>query len=292
MISSLRNISFRWHADRQLGSLLMLAAGLVASLLILVLLFLMRESWPVLRDIGATRFWSDDGWHPSEQGYGLTPMLSGTLLTTLGALALAAPLGIASALFCRFYAPPAVARAYHRIAGLLAGIPSVVYGFWGLTTLVPLIARWEPPGASLLAGILILALMVLPTIALTSEAALAAVPETYLHGAAALGLSRRGSLLGVVLPAARAGIVAGVLLAMARALGETMAVLMVGGNVVQVPSSLFDPVRTLTANIALEMAYAQGDHRAALFVSGLLLSVLVLGLALAASHFASRRTGG
>lgn len=285
MISSRLSISFPWRADHRLALGLAAAAALVAALLGLLALFLLRESWPVVRDIGAARFWSDEGWHPAEQLYGLAPMLAATLLTSAGALFLAVPLGVASALFCRFYATPLLARAYRRITVLLAGIPSVVFGFWGLTVLVPLIARWQPPGASLLAGILILALMVLPTIALTGEAALAAVPPAYLQGAAALGLSRRGMLLGVVLPAARGGLLAGVLLAAARALGETMAVLMVSGNVVQTPASLFDPVRTLSANIALEMAYALGDHRAALFVSGLVLTGLVLGLALLAARF-------
>lgn len=285
MISSRPSISFPWRADDRLAVGLRLAVALVAGLLGLVALFLLRESWPVLQGIGASRFWSDDAWHPTEQLYGLAPMLGATLLASLGALLLAVPLGVASALFCRFYAPPFVARAYRRIIELLAGIPSVVFGFWGLTVLVPQIARWEPPGASLLAAILILALMVLPTVALTSAAALAAVPAAYLQGAAALGLSRRGMLLGVALPAARGGILAGVLLAAARALGETMAVLMVSGNVVQTPASLFDPVRTLAANIVLEMAYAVGDHRAALFVSGLVLTAVVVVLASVATRF-------
>jgi phosphate transport system permease protein len=161
---------------------------------------------------------------------------------------------------------------------LLAGIPSVVYGFWGLTTLVPLINQLHPPGASLLAGILILALMILPTIALTTHAALLTVPGEYLRGAAALGMSRWGMIRGVALSTAKTGIVAGIMLAAGRAIGETMAVLMVAGNVVQHATSVFDPVRTLTANIALEMAYAMNDHRAALFVSGLTLMLLVITL--------------
>jgi phosphate transport system permease protein len=154
---------------------------------------------------------------------------------------------------------------------------------------VPLIARVEPPGASLLAAMLILALMILPTVALTADAALESVQQSYWRGAAALGMSREATILGVALPAARGGIFAGLLLAAARALGETMAVLMVSGNVVQIPASLFDPVRTLTANIGLEMAYALGDHRAALFVTGLMLTMLVLGLAALAGRFGEGR---
>jgi ABC-type molybdate transport system permease subunit len=158
---------------------------------------------------------------------------------------------------------------------LLAGIPSVVFGLWGLTVLVPLIGQWQPPGASLLAAVLILAMMTLPTVALTSRAALAATPPSLYQGAAMLGMSRHRILLGVLVPAARRGILGGVLLAIARALGETMAVLMVAGNVVQTPTSLFDPIRVLTANIALEMAYAVDQHRSSLFVSGLLLMAMV-----------------
>ena len=265
---------------RALGAL---ALGAVL-LLALVLGFLAREAVPVLTLHGAALFVASDGWFPLEQRLGLLPMVWATLAAALGALLLAAPLGLGVAVFVCFYAGAATARALRLMLALLAGIPSVVFGLWGLTVLVPLIARWQPPGASLLAATLILALMVVPTVALTGASALAAVPQPLLRGAAALGLSPVGSILGVALPAARPGIVGGLVLATARALGETMAVLMVAGNVVQTPGSVFDPVRVLTANIALEMAYATGEHRAALFASGLLLGVLVLALAAAAAH--------
>lgn len=265
------------------------AATVAALIVVLIVLFLVREAWPVLRAVGPGRFLTDADWHPTRRLFGLTPMLWGTGLATLGALLLATPLGFLSAVFCRFYAPPPVAGTYRRMIELLAGIPSVVFGLWGLVVLVPLINRFHPPGASLLAAILILTLMVLPTLALTAEAGLRAVPTEYLQAAAALGLSRWTTVTRVALPAARASLVTAVILATGRALGETMAVLMVCGNVVQTPHSLFDPVRTLTANIALEMAYAMGDHRAALFVSGLVLAAAVGGIVLAAD-LAARRT--
>jgi phosphate transport system permease protein len=214
-------------------------------------------------------------------------MLVGTLAATAGAVLLAAPLGLASALFCRFYAPAPMATLYRRLLELLAGIPSVVYGFWGLVVLTPLIRQWQPPGQSLLAGVLILTLMILPTMALLSEAGLRGVPRSYLQGAAALGLSRWATIRAVALPAARGAIVTAVLLATGRAIGETMAVLMVAGNVVQVPRGLFDPVRVLTANIALELGYALDVHRSALFVSGLLLLTMVVVL-VAVAEYASR----
>jgi len=267
------------RADTKLAWLTGGIALAVAILLGLVLLLLIRESWQVIGGNGWTRFFAGEGWFPVSGQFNLLPMLWATLAVSFGALLLALPLGVLSAVFSRFYSPVWLVMPLRRILVLLAGIPSVVYGLWGLTVLVPLIANWEPPGASLLSAILILALMILPTVALTSEAALAAVPASTLQGAAALGLSRKGTVLGVALPAARIGILTGVLLAAMRALGETMAVLMVAGNVVQTPSSLFDPVRVLTANIALEMSYATGDHRAALFASGLLLMVIVTLLA-------------
>ena len=265
--------------DRLVQWLLRLGAMIAALVMLLILAFLLLESWPALFQLTPARFWMDVSWHPLEASYNLMPMLSGTVLASIGALLLAIPLGLASALFIVFYATAHLAMPYKRLIELLAGIPSVVFGFWGLTTLVPLITQWHPPGASLLAAVLVLTLMILPTITLTAFSALHAVPDDFLRNAAALGMSRWGMIYGVAFPAARTGIVAGIILAAGRALGETMAVLMVAGNVVQHPASLFDPIRTLAANIALEMAYAMGDHRAVLFVTGLLLMLLVMLLA-------------
>lgn len=273
-------------ASRLLGAF----AGTAALLLALVLGFLMREAAPVLSAGHVWHFLTDDGWYPLEQRLGLLPMVWASLAVLLGALLLAVPLGLATAVYETFLAAPAVASVLRLGMGLLAGIPSVVYGLWGLTMLVPLIAGWQAPGTSLLAAVLVLALMIVPTVAITGAAALARVPLPWLQGASALGLSRRTLVMGVALPAARGGIVAGIVLAAARALGETMAVLMVAGNVVQTPGSVFDPVRVLTANIALEMAYATGDHRAALFASGLALALLVLALT-AMAHLAQRGAG-
>jgi len=273
------------QTDQQLALLLKLCALISALVVALILVFLLSESWPVLQKVSVLRFISDPSWHPAQGLYNITPMLSATLLSTLGALLLATPLGIASALFSRYYAPPFIAAWYRRLIELLAGIPSVVYGLWGLTTLAPLIANIHPPGVSLLTAILVLALMILPTVALTVDAALLAVPAAYHSSAAALGLSRWAMLKNVILPAAHSGINSGIMLAAGRAIGETMAVLMVAGNVVQHPHSLFDSVRTLTANIALEMSYAMGDHRAALFVSGLALMIMVLLLVSMAELF-------
>lgn len=278
----------RSQTDRRLRRGLQACAGLTGGITLLIIGFLILESLPALNQIGITRFFTDDGWHPLSTSsqptqaaageYNLVPMLIGTLLTAGLAVLLATPLGIGSAVFCHYYAPQPLAAIYRRLIELLAGIPSVVYGLWGLVVLVPLIGRLHAPGPSLLAGGLILALMILPTVALAADAAFAGIPATYLQSAAALGLSRWGTVRGVIFPAARSGLWTGIILQTGRALGETMAVVMVCGNVVQVPHSVFAPVRTLTANIALEMAYAMGNHRSALFVSGLILTLLVIVL--------------
>ena len=278
------------QTDKNIAIALRFCALISAAVVILIVLFLLNESWPILQHVSVSRFIFDTSWHPAQSLYNVTPMLSATLLSTVGALLLATPLGIASALFSQYYAPPLLASWYRRLIELLAGIPSVVYGFWGLTTLAPLIAHLHPPGVSLLTAILVLSLMILPTVALTVDAALLAVPVTYHHSATALGLSRWGMIKGVILPAAHSGITSGIMLAAGRALGETMAVLMVAGNVVQHPHSLFDSVRTLTANIALEMSYAMGDHRAALFVSGLTLMLMILLLVSMAEIFKRRNS--
>ena len=276
MISSSNNILSHFHSDRFLLWSLRFLALIAGSLLVLIVLFLLHESLPAFQHIGLRSFFADEGWYPSEELYLLTPMLWGTIWATLGSIMLAAPLGISSAVCIQYYAPPFLAKPYRRLVELLAGIPSVVFGLWGLVVLIPLIARWQPPGPSLLAGILVLSVMILPTITLVTLASLAHIPASSIHSATALGLGRWAIIQRVILPTAKAGIFTGIFLGVARALGETMAILMVCGNVVQAPSTLFDPIRTLTANIALEMAYALGNHRSTLFVSGLFLMVMVV----------------
>ena len=277
----------RWPSDTILLWTLRTGAALAAGIVLVITAFVVIEALPALRTVGLARFVTDPSWHPAggpaAGRFNLAPIAAGSILATAGAIVLAAPLGLASALFCQFYAPPMVATLYRRLIELLAGIPSVVYGFWGLVVLTPVIRAWQPPGQSLLAAMVILALMVLPTMALLAEAGLRGVPRAYLHGAAALGLSRWATIRGVALPAARGAIATAVVLATGRAFGETMAVLMVSGNVVQVPATVFDPVRVLTANIALELGYALDHHRSALFVSGLLL-MTVTAVLVAAAH--------
>lgn len=254
------------------GALALLASALVASILFVVL----GEAMPALTEIGLWRFLTDPGWHPASGEFNLLPMVAGTFLVAAGALALAMPLGLIAAVFVTFYAPPPVATVYLRLIELFAGIPSVLYGLWGLVVLVPVIADYAAPGSSLLAACLVLALMVLPTITLISTMSLRGVPLERLQAARALGFTKASTIMKIMIPSARNGLAVAAILGAGRAVGETMAVMMVAGNIVQVPESIFDPVRTLSANIALEIAYAIDVHRAALFVSALVMIAFVL----------------
>ena len=276
-----------------LRSLATISAGIV----VLVVLFVARESWTVFsggteNSISPAQFYSDDSWSPSEQKFNFMPMIVGSLAATFGSLLLTAPLGIGAAVFLNFYAPQKIAWVFRRTIEVLAGIPSVVYGLWGISVLLPQIARYSPleQGQSLLAGILILTFMTIPTVVIAADAAIKSVPNSQLNAAAALGMGRRATVWSIVLPAARLGLISAVVLQVARAIGETMAVLMVCGSIVQVPRSVFEPVITLTANIALEMSYADGELRSVLFLTGLIALLLVAFLMALANTISERET--
>lgn len=263
-----------------------LVCGLMCIFIVLLMLvFIFDQSYVFLNSIGFGRVLTDKTWNPDAGFYNFMPMIMGTLLVSVGAIVIAAPIGLGAAIFCNFYGGKWAARSIQQLLALLAGVPSVVYGLWGLMAVTPLIYKIKPPGASLFAGILILALMVVPTVGLIANESIKRVPSSLINGAAALGLSRERVIFSVVLPSVRTGLYAAVTLALGRALGETMAVLMVTGNVVKIPTTVFDPVRTLAANIALEMAYAADIHRSALFASGLALMLLVIALVLLSSFF-------
>jgi phosphate transport system permease protein len=265
---------------------LLWGSALTATVIVCAIVaVILGEAAPALREIGLLRFVTDPGWHPAHGSFNLAPMIFATLLVAGGAVLQGAVIGLLSAIFCCFYAPSWVAGLYVRAMELTAGIPSVVLGLWGLTVLVPLVASLRSPGASALCAILVLTLMILPTITLLAIVSLRAVPANLLLGAQALGLARWSTITKVVVPAARRGLISSVLLGAARALGETMAVLMVAGNIVQVPASLFEPVRTLAANIVLEIPYAEGLHRSALFVSGLFLVMIIFAMLCVAEWF-------
>jgi phosphate transport system permease protein len=270
--------SFLPHRDRLLWAALGLCALLVMAVALLCFVFVAIEAVPALRGHGTNLL--SMRWYPSEGELGLLPMLVGSLLVTIGAALVAVPAGIGIAAFSLFIAPRPVAWLCRHTLLLGACLPSVVYGLWGLDRLVPLVARISGPGASLLAGIVVLALMVVPTVALFAHGVLASFPRSELRAATALSLSPFSIAFQVAIPPRRRGLALAGLLGFGRAIGETMAVLMVTGNVSRVPATVFEPIRSLTANIALEMGYAEGLHRSALFAGGLLLACAVLILAI------------
>jgi phosphate transport system permease protein len=255
--------------------LLLLACSSIAVLLSITY-FIVREGAPLIFQVGFGNFFSTD-WHPTAGRYGIALMIVGSAAVTAGALSFGVPLGLACAIVLGEMAPPRLRQCLKPAIEILAGIPSVVYGFMGIVVVLPWIRRqFGGPGASGLAAALILGIMILPTIIAISLDALQAVPRSYREGSLALGATQWQTIRRVILPGARSGIVAAVILGMGRAVGETMAVVMVAGNAVQLPRSPLDPLRTLTANLALEMGYATGQHRAALFATGIVLFLAIV----------------
>jgi phosphate ABC transporter permease protein PstC len=266
-------------SDRVVERLLLAVACTAILCLLVIAVFIFKEGLPFLFKVGLKDFLLSSDWRPDSGHYGIFPMIVSSLWVTFGALLVGAPLGIAGAVFLSEFAPPWMMRVVKPAIELLAGIPSVVFGFIGVMVLAPLIRRVAGgPGLSVLAAILVLGVMILPTIVSISIDALASVPRSYREGALALGATRWQAVRMVVLKAARSGLLAGTILGMGRAIGETMAVIMVAGNAVKLPSSALDSARTLTANIALEMGYATGLHRQALFATGIVLFVVIMVL--------------
>jgi len=260
------------------------------SALVLITLFIVIQGAPIIGKVGFFNFIFGMTWAPSQGEFGIFPMIIGTLLVTLGAMLLGVPIGICSAIFLAEFAPAPVRNMFRPAIQLLAGIPSVVYGFWGLIFIVPLIRdNLGGPGLSILAGSIVLAIMILPTVISITEVSIIALPKTYKEGALALGMSHWQAIYSVQLPAAKSGIVAAVILGTGRAIGETMAVIMVLGNAPALPRSILDPVRTLTTNIGIEMGYATGDHRQALFATGIILFIIIMVLNVTAQYITRKK---
>ena len=253
--------------------------GIVAFLiLVFIAIFILKESLPALKEVGIRDILFGTKWYPSKDAFGILTMLAGSVATTLLALVIAVPLALGCAVFLAEVAPLRVRNITRPAVELLVGIPSVVYGLVGMIILCPFIARLSGSGSgsSVLAAAIVLAIMVLPTITSISEDSLRAVPVHYKEGAFALGATHWQTIHQVLLPAARHGITAAVILGTGRAIGETMAMIMVIGNSPVFPTSIFGPARTLTGNIAVEIAAATGIHESALFVTGLVLFILVM----------------
>ena len=230
-----------------------------------------------MAEIGLFDFLLGKTWKPSSDIYGILPMILGSVYVTAGALVIGVPLGVLTAVYLACFCPKRIYLFLRPMVELLAGIPSVVYGFFGLVVMVPLVRQiFNVKGLTMLTASVLLGVMILPTIITVSESAIRAVPKAYYEGALALGAAKENSVFFVVLPAAKSGILAGVVLGIGRAIGETMAVIMVAGNQARMPAGLLKGVRTLTANIVLEMGYAADLHRGALIATGVVLFVFIL----------------
>ena len=243
----------------------------------LICVFLFVNGLPAMWDIGIFDFLFGRIWRPLNNIFGIFPMILGSIYVTAGAVILGVPIGILTALFMANYCPPRLYRILKPIIELLAGIPSVVYGFFGLVVLVPWVRNtFGGNGTSILTASMLLGIMMLPTIMEVSESALRAVPKAYYEGGLALGATHERTIFFVTLPAARSGILAAIVLGVGRAIGETMAVIMVAGNQARMPAGILKGIRTMTANVVIEMGYAYGLHREALIATAVLLFVFIL----------------
>ncbi len=277
--------------ERLIGFLLFMSALVSIASLAVITFFIFEAGLPLIFRVGIGNFLQNSIWQPSGKTpqFGIAAMILGSVWVTLGAIMIGVPLGLAVAIFSAELAPPWLAAVIRPVLQLLAGIPSVIYGFIGLTILAPVVrAAFGGPGLSVVTAALILGIMILPSIVSISEDALRAVPRAYRDGALAVGATQWQTIWRVLVPAARSGIVASIILGMGRALGETMAVIMMLGNALQVPRSPLDSATTLTSNIGLELAYASGQHREALFATGVVLFVLIMILNLLANVFTGR----
>lgn len=242
-----------------------------------ICLFLFANGIPAIGKIGVFDFLLGEKWKPGNNIYGILPMILGSVYVTAGAILVGVPIGILTAVFLSKFCPKGLYKIIKPAINLLAGIPSVVYGFFGMVVIVPVMSfLFGGSGKSMATASVLLGIMILPTIIGVSESAINAVPDSYYEGALALGASHERSVFFATLPAARSGILAGVILGIGRAIGETMAVIMVAGNQARMPKGIFEGVRTMTANIVLEMGYATDLHREALIATAVVLFVFIL----------------
>lgn len=266
--------------------LVFLAAACASiALVAMICLFLFANGLPTIGKIGVTDFLLGQKWRPNNDIYGILPMIMGSIYVTLGAIVTGVPVGILTAIFMARFCPDSVYRLLKPAVELLAGIPSVIYGFFGLVVLVPFIRdTFGGTGSSMLTASLLLGMMILPTLISVAEAALRAVPDSYYEGALALGAGHVRSVFFTVVPAAKSGIMAAIILGIGRAIGETMAVIMVAGNQARMPQGLLEGVRTMTTNIVIEMGYAADMHRDALIATAVVLFVFIMVINLTFSY--------
>ncbi|WEQ86092.1 phosphate ABC transporter permease subunit PstC [Streptococcus dysgalactiae] len=255
-----------------------MSAAVAVVAILLICYFIFRNGLPFMADYGFSRFLLGSDWSPTNNpaSYGILPMIIGSLLVTFGAILIGVPTGVLTAVFMVYYCPKPIYGFLKSAINLMAAIPSIVYGFFGLQLLVPWVRTFSGNGMNVFTASVLLGIMILPTIISLSESAIRAVPKTYYSGSLALGASHERSIFSVILPAARSGILSAIILGIGRAIGETMAVILVAGNQPVIPSGIFEGTRTLTTNIVLEMAYASGQHRDALIATSAVLFFFIL----------------
>lgn len=247
--------------------------------IVLICFFLFSRGIPAISEIGMNNFLFGKDWSPNDvpPSFGILPMILGSIYVTAGAIVIGVPIGVLTAIFMARFCPSKIYKVLKPAVELLAGIPSIVYGFFGLVVIVPIIRQIVGgSGSTILTASILLGIMILPTIIGIAESSLRAVPNFYYEGALALGASHERSVFAVLLPAAGSGVFSAIVLGIGRAIGETMAVVMVGGNQARMPAGLLKGIRTLTTNIVLEMGYAAELHREALIATGVILFVFIL----------------
>ena len=281
--------------ERFMQGVFFIAACASVLAVALICVFLFANGVSAMKEVGFVSFLTGEKWKPSNNIYGIFPMIVGSIYVTAGAILVGVPIGILTSVFMAKYCPKRIYPVLKSATELLAGIPSVIYGFFGIVVLVPMareFSRWlkavgviqsASKGSSILTASVLLGIMILPTIIGVTESAIRAVPSVYYEGALALGATHERSVFAVVLPAAKSGVVAGIVLGIGRAVGETMAVIMVAGNQPRIPDSILKGVRTLTTNIVMEMGYAEGLHRETLIATAVVLFVFVLLINLSVS---------
>lgn len=263
----------------------LMAACASIALVAMICIFLFANGLPTIGKIGITDFILGEKWRPNNDIYGILPMILGSIYVTIGAILTGVPIGLFTAIFMARFCPPFFYRFLKPSVELLAGIPSVIYGFFGLVIMVPFIRdNFGGTGSSMLTASLLLGMMILPTIISVAEAALRVVPNSYYEGALALGAGHVRSVFFTIVPAAKSGIMAGIILGIGRAIGETMAVIMVAGNQARMPQGLLEGVRTMTTNIVIEMGYAADLHRDALIATAVVLFIFILIINLTFSY--------
>ncbi len=269
----------RVSSEKLIESFFFISAFVSVLSVAIITIYIFAKGIPAIITIGLGDFVLGKVWKPMQDVFGIFPMIIGSILATIGAIVIGVPIGVLTSVFLAELAPKRIAKIVQPAVELLAGIPSVVYGFFGLVVIVPLISNYlGGPGNSLLAVNIMLGIMILPTIVNISVTSIRAVPTDYKEASLAMGASHIQTIFKVILPAARSGILTGIVLGIGRAIGETMAVILVAGNTPAVPDSILAPIRTLTANIAMEMSYAFGLHQDALFATGVVLFVFIMTL--------------